>query len=121
DEPSASVRVSLEDGREVAEELRHPVLEKVRCAALGFGLLLLVVEACGDRVVRIVNLGDEVRDRQLKLVGPEPSGLVARREPEPPAEKQQNVRRLTDQPTAGFQERRRERRALDVVPFEEAL
>jgi hypothetical protein len=43
---------------------------------------------------------------------PQPSGLVAGREAEPPAEVEQDVGGLADDELAGLEERRRKRRAL---------
>jgi len=38
-------------------------------------------------MMRIVNLDDEIGSRQLQLMRPQPAGLVARRKPQPRAEK----------------------------------
>src|SRR5262249_43832556 len=77
--------------------------------------LILVVERGGDRMVGVVDLLHEVRNRKLELVGPKPSGLVFRRETVPRAEIEQDVGGLGDQELAGLEERRRKRRM--VLPF----
>jgi hypothetical protein len=64
-------------------------------------------------MMRIVDLAEEVGDRELELMRPQRSGRVARREAEPAAEEQQDVRRLADDPASGAQERRRERRTRE--------
>lgn len=80
----------------------------------GLRLLIFVVQAAADRVMRVVDFGDEIGDRQLQLVNPQPAGFVVGREPEPRAEEQQDVRGLPDDYVAGFQERRRERHAFGL-------
>jgi hypothetical protein len=60
-------------------------------------------------MVRVVRLGQPVRDGQLQLVRPQPSGLVPGREAQPRPEEQQDVGRLRDDLPAGDQVRRRER------------
>ena len=50
---------------------------------------------------------------------PQPSGLVAWRQPETPAEVKENVRGLGDDELAGFEERRREWRARDATAVDE--
>ncbi len=82
--------------------------------------LVLVVEPGRDRVVGVVDLDDEVGDRELQLVRPQPHGLVARREPMARAEKEQDVRGLADDELAALEERRRERRMLDALAVEKA-
>ena len=71
---------------EVAEIFRDATGEERLGSRAGFGLLVLVVEVGRDRMVRVVDLGDEVRDRQLQAVGVEAERLVLRREAELRAE-----------------------------------
>ena len=66
-------------------------------------------------MMRVVNLLDEIRHRQLQLMQPEPPGFVRRREFEPRAETEQDVRDLRDREPARFQKRRRIRRPLFLV------
>jgi hypothetical protein len=42
--------------------------------ALSPRTLVLVMEAAGDRVVGVVHPVDEIGDRELQLMGPEPPG-----------------------------------------------
>jgi len=71
-------------------------------------------------MVGVVDLDDEVGERQLQLVDPELAGSVPRREVQLRPEVQQDVRRLPDEEAARLQERRRERRPRDVVALEES-
>src|SRR5262249_46415052 len=57
-------------------------------------------------------------DRELQLVGPQPHGFVAGREPVACAEKEKDVRGLADDELAALEERRRERRMLDAFAVE---
>ena len=82
---------------------------KRRRARLGGVLLVLVIECIRDRMVRVVGLGDHVRDRQLQAVGEMARFLVARREAELGAEIDQDVGDMRDDDLAVAQERRRER------------
>ncbi len=121
DEPAASAGVALEHRLEVTEKFRQPVVEEVPRAALRRLFLLLVVQAAADRVMRVVNLVDEVGDRQLELMRPEPAVVVVRRQPQPGAEIQQDVRGLADRHLAVLQKRRRERRSFDARAGQHAL
>ena len=70
-------------------------------------------------MVRIVDLGDKIRDGKLKLVRPEPPCLVCRRQAVVRAKEHKNVRGLADKQIPGLQEGRCERRTLKakrVVP-----
>jgi hypothetical protein len=104
---------------EIRQELRQPVLQKIRRAALGFATLILVVEIDRDRVMRVMGLDHEVRDRELQLMGPQPHRLVARRKPLACAEVEQDVGGLADHELAALEERRRERRMLDAPAVEQ--
>ena len=64
-------------------------------------------------MVGVVHLLHEIGDGELKLVRPQPAGLVAvGARPWRGAEILQDVRGLRDQQPAGLEERRRERRLL---------
>jgi len=71
--------------------------------------LILVVLADADRMMRVVHLGEEVRDGQLHLMGPQQTTFIFGREAVTAAEKQQDVRGLRDDELASFEIRRRER------------
>ena len=73
------------------------------------GPLIFVIETRGDRVMRVVRLVDDVGNRQLQLMRPEPTCFVARREAKSPAEVKQDVRGLRDEYLTIFEERRGER------------
>src|SRR5262249_46927199 len=61
----------------------------------------------------------EVGDGELQLMHPQPSGLVAGREAEPPAEVEEDVGGLADDELAGLEERRRKRRTRAASAFDE--
>ena len=77
---TVALRVALQHALEVAEIFRDAVDDKIGRAAAGFVLLILVIKARGDRVMAIVRLVDDVGDRQLQLMRPQPLDLIARRE-----------------------------------------
>src|SRR5260221_2493689 len=116
--PRALPRVALDHALEVAEEFRDAVRAEILRLALGFALLVLVVEARAHRVMRVVRFGDQVGDGELQLVHPQPARGIARREPVAFAEEKEDVRGLPDELPPRFQERRREGRPRDVVAFE---
>src|SRR5262249_31792438 len=55
---------------------------------------------------------------QLQLVGPKPAGIVTRRQAQPLAQIEQDIRRLRDQLPAGLQNRDREGYAFHTACFE---
>ena len=63
----------------------------------GFGLLVLVIEARGDRVMRVVGLVDEIGDRQLQLMRPQPARPRRAARGRAAPEIEQDVRGLRDQ------------------------
>ena len=87
-------RVALEHPLEIAEIFRDTVGDKIAGAAAGLCLLLLVIEARGDRVMRIVRFVDDIGDGQLELMRPQPPRLAARREAVPAPEVEEDVRSL---------------------------
>ncbi len=119
DHVAVLVRIVREHPAEIAEELGQPMLDEILRPHRGLGFLIFVIQAARDRVMRIVNLDDEVGHRQLQLMRPEPARVVARREAVPRAEKQQDVRRLPDDLLTRLQERRRERQACHRVAFQQ--
>src|SRR5262245_54434616 len=68
----------------------------------------------------IVSLADEVGDRELQRMHPQPVGLRARRETEPGPEEQQDVGGLADDLSPRLQERRRERWPAYAAALQEA-
>src|SRR5256885_721090 len=67
-----ALRVVLKHPLEVAKVLRDAPSDKITGPSLGFGPLILIIEARGDRVMPIVRLIDDISDRQLQLMRPEP-------------------------------------------------
>src|SRR5271165_860550 len=65
--------------------------------------------------MRIVDLDDEVRNRELQLVSPPPACHALRCELKPRAEKLQNIRGLPDQEPPGLQYWGREGRRVRAV------
>ena len=65
----------LHHALEIAQEFRQPIAPEVFRGDLGGGALLFVIEIAGNRVMRVVDQHHEVRDRELQLVHPQPSGL----------------------------------------------
>jgi len=59
--------------------------------------------------MRVVRLIDDIRDCQLQLMRPQPTGFVARREAESPPEVKQDVCGLRDEYVSIFEERWGER------------
>jgi len=84
-------RILLEHPLEVAKVFRDAVRDEISGAPLSFGALILVIEARGDRVMGVVRLVDDIGNRQLQLIRPQPTGFVARREAESPAEVKQDI------------------------------
>src|SRR6185437_9614203 len=87
-----SGRIAGEHALEIAEVLWRPVLQKRRGARLGLFSLVLEVELGRDRMVRVVNLGHEIGDRELEPAGENAACLVLRRKAELGAEIVENVR-----------------------------
>jgi hypothetical protein len=69
-------------------------------------------------MMRIVNLRNEIGDRQLQLMGPQPTRLCARRQTVALPKEQKDIRGLADDKAAGSEKRRREWRARDRLPIE---
>jgi hypothetical protein len=90
---------------EVAQVLRQAVGQEILGALPRLALLVLVVQTCGNRMMRVMHFVDEVGNRQLLLVRPQPAGLVPRRKLMPVAEKEQNVGRLGYDSPASLEER----------------
>src|SRR3546814_9932454 len=89
-------RVLRQHTLEIVEELRQAKLQERLRPPQRFGLLLLVVELLGQRVVDVVPLDQEVGHRHLQLVGPVLSRFARRREGVPLAQEQQDVGGLRD-------------------------
>src|ERR1700722_11184688 len=86
-----SRRVIAQDLLEIAEIFRDAVLKEGRGARLGFLLLVLEIEVGRDRVMRVVNLRDEIRDRKLQPGGEDAACFILWRESEFWAEIVENV------------------------------
>ena len=97
DEMAVALRVAFENPLKIAEIFRNPVRNKIGGASARFGLLVLVVEARRDRVVRVMRFVDNIGNRQLQLMRPQPPGLIARREAMAATQVEQDVRGLRDQ------------------------
>src|SRR5947208_9545224 len=110
DQIAVAPRVALDDPFEIAEIFRNAVGDKIGGAAPRFLPLVLVIEGRGDRVMRIVGFIDDIGDRQLQLMRPEPSRLVARREPMTPPKIEEDIGGLRDQYLAILEKRRGKRR-----------
>src|SRR5437660_11185684 len=121
DQIAVAPRVALDDPFEIAEIFRNAVGDKIGGAAARFLPLVLVIEGRGDRVMRIVGFIDDIGDRQLQLMRPEPSRLVARREPMTPPEIEEDVRGLRDQYLAILEKRRGKRPMRGPDPGQQEL
>ena len=111
-----SGRIVGEHALEIAEIFRDAVLKEGGGARLGLLSLVLEIEVGRDRMMRVVNLGDEIRDRELQPVGEEAPRLVLRREAELRAEIMEDVGDMRDDDGAVAQERGRERRLRTAAP-----
>src|SRR5262249_53609141 len=80
--PPRAPLVAPEEVLEPAEISWDALLHEVPGAPLRLPLLVLVVQATGDRMVAVMGLGDEVGDGELDLVRFGPEGLVPGRESE---------------------------------------
>ena len=86
-------------------------------AGLGRLLLVFVIELARNRVMGVVDFGDEVGDRQLQAVGEEGELLRARGEAEFRSQIGQDIGDMGDDEIAVPEERRREgRRARRSFP-----
>jgi hypothetical protein len=106
--------VRLEDALEIAHEAAEPLVAE-RLRARSRGILLLLVHLCdGDRMVRVVYLGDEIRDGQRDRRGGEAPCFVLGCEAMTLAEEPRDRRRLRDDQLSSAQHgwRECERREL---------
>src|SRR5499427_2094225 len=108
-----------EHALEIAQEFRQAIAPEIFRGELRRRALLLVIEIAGDRVMGVVDQHHEVSDGELQLMHPQPSGLVAGREAEPPAEVEEDVGGLADDELAGLEERRRKRRTRAASTLDE--
>src|SRR6516165_8579007 len=108
-----------EHALEIAQEFRQAVAPEIFGGELCRRALLFVIEVAGDRMMGVVDQHHEVGDGELQLMHPQPSGLVAGREAEPPAEVKQDVGGLADDELAGLQKRRRKRRTRAASGLDE--
>src|SRR6516165_7313503 len=105
---------------EVAEVFRYPQFQKILGTALRLRTLVLVIEAAGDRVVGVVRLVDEIGDRQLQLMGPEPPGLARRHELVTRSEVKEDVGGLANQKPPRSEIGRGEGRMFSLLAVEQA-
>src|SRR5262245_15737546 len=107
EEEVAGLNINLKNSLEVAEKFRDSGRCEVRAALFAFGALLLIIQNVRDRMVCLSGFIQQIGNRQLQLICPEPGRLVFRYETKPGAKKLENVGGLGDQELAGFQKRRR--------------
>src|SRR4030095_10390587 len=67
DEPAAAILVPREEALEPAQEFRQAFGAEARRSAGGFALLVAVVEAARDRMVRAMHLLDQIRGGGVDL------------------------------------------------------
>src|SRR5215510_11630741 len=106
EEEVTGFNVNLKNSFEIAKKLRDSVGCEVRAALFAFGALLLIIQNVRDRMVCLSGFIQQIGNRQLQLICPEPGRLVFRYETKPGAKKLENVGGLGDQELAGFQKRR---------------
>ena len=89
-------------------------------AAKGLRLLILVIRAGANRVVRVVRFGHHVGNGQLDLLRPDPRRLAAGYQLQLRGQVLQDGGRLSDPHTAMLQKGRRERRMRKSVVLQTA-
>ena len=77
-----ALRIGLEDPLEIADEFRQAIFEKGFGPRLRLFDLIFVIKFRRDRVMRVVNLGEEIGDRQLQAMSEASQDLGFRREAE---------------------------------------
>src|SRR5690606_22863889 len=87
---------------EVAEKLRRAAFPEILCAPVRLRLLVFVIVIRSDRMVRVVDLDEESRERELNLMRPQPPRRRRRCEAVAHAKKEQDVRSLTYPALPGF-------------------
>src|SRR3979490_29345 len=107
--------VSREYPLEVAEVFGGSIFQKVRGPAPRLRLLVLVIQAGGHRVMRVVNFEQEIRHGELQLLRPQPPAFIFRRKAVTRGEKLKNVGVWADDQPPGLEVRRRERWPFDVA------
>ena len=75
----ASFRVSAKDVFEPAKVFGDPPLAKAFRTAQRLRLLVFVIEAAANGVMRVVNLAYEIVDGELNFMSPKPLSLISRR------------------------------------------
>ncbi len=120
DQITVAARIMRQHFLEIAEKFGQPVLAEILGAAQRCGLLVLVIKARRDRVMSIVNLGDEIGHGELELMGPKLAGRGSGRQTEPASEIKEDVRGLPDEQIAGLEEGGRKGRMRDALAIEEA-
>ena len=113
--PSSHVAAAAQHALEIAEIFGHPLLAERLRRARRLRLLVLVIEARGDRMMDVVRLGDHVGDGELELVADSRPRAVGRAEMTL-AEEEQDVRGLGDAQLAGDEIGRREGAVARALP-----
>ena len=69
-QPAFAVGVALDHPLEIAEVLGQPVGEEFLAASQRLGFLFLVIKAAAERMMGVVDFGNEIGQRQLQLMHP---------------------------------------------------
>src|SRR5262249_27790655 len=93
---SRSRGIRLQHPLEPSQELRHPISAKDRSARDRVVLLFVEPLVFVAWMVGIINLLDDVGDRELELMRPKPTAFIAWRKSDPPAQIQQDHRGVAD-------------------------
>src|SRR5262249_27156030 len=101
--------IGCQNPLEPAQELRHPIATKN--LSTRDRLILLFVEPLifVDRMVRIIDLLDDIGNRELDLMRPQPAVFIGWRKSDSPTQIQQDRSGVADDDPAIAQERRGER------------
>src|ERR1700757_685755 len=95
--------IAFQHSLEIAEVFWRPRFYEIGGAGAGFFALVLVIEPACNRMVGIVDLVDEIGDRQLQLMGPQPTRLIGWCQAVMSAEIEQNISSLPNQQLPGFE------------------
>ena len=102
DQKFGAARIPLEHPFEITEVFRQAFPDQVMGPPFRFALLVFVIEAGRDRVMAVMNFGNEIGDGELKLMRPQSTRDRRGCEAMPFAEKQQDIRRLRDDELPAF-------------------
>src|SRR4051794_13257727 len=98
--PALALLVGPEHRLEVTEELGEAIGDEALRSRLGLGLLVLVIKARCDRMMGVVDLAHEVRDRELELTGRDATSLAGGHEAETRRQRLEDVRGLEEREAA---------------------